>query len=98
MCEETGKLKGILMGLLLGAALSEETGTLKGMLRGLMLGAAVGTVLGILIAPASGSETQRKLKNTLGDLSDKTKRTTARVKDFIRRKKEEIEEEQETAA
>ena len=67
MCEETGKLKGMLMGLLLGAALSEETGKLKGMLRGLMLGAAVGTVLGILIAPAAGSETRRKLKDDYDD-------------------------------
>ena len=98
MCEETGKLKGMLMGLLLGAALSGETGKLKGMLRGLMLGGAVGTVLGILIAPAAGSETRQKLRNTLEDFSDKTKRTTARVKDFIRHKKEEIEEEQESAA
>jgi gas vesicle protein len=77
--------------------MSEEKGELKGMLIGLMLGAAVGTVLGILIAPASGSETRRKLKNTLEELPDKAKSTTARVKDFIRRKKEEIEEEQEAA-
>ena len=78
--------------------MSEERGELKGMLLGLLLGAAVGTALGILIAPASGSETRRKLNNTLGDLSDKTKRTTAQVKDFIRRKKEEVEKEIETAA
>ena len=78
--------------------MSEEKGELKGMLLGLLLGAAVGTALGILIAPASGSETRWKLKNALGDISEKTKGTTARVKDFIRRKKEEIEEEQETAA
>ena len=82
--------------------MSEEKGELKGMLLGLLIGAAVGTALGILIAPASGSETRRKLNNTLGDLSDKTKRTTAQVKNFIRRKKGEIkgetEEELETAA
>ena len=76
----------------------EEKGELKGMLLGLLIGAAVGTALGILLAPASGSETRQKLKNTLEDISEKTKGTTARVKDFIRRKKEEIEEEQETAA
>ena len=78
--------------------MSEEKGELKGMLIGLMLGAAVGTVLGILIAPAAGNETRRKLKNALQELPEKTKRTTARVKDFIRRKKEEAGEEQETAA
>ena len=78
--------------------MSEEKGELKGMLLGLLLGAAVGTALGILIAPASGSETRRKLNDTLGDLSEKTKRTTAQVKDFIRRTKEEIGEEKETAA
>jgi len=78
--------------------MSEEKGELKGMLLGLLLGAAIGTALGILLAPAEGSETRRKLQNTLEDLSDKTKGTTARVKDFIRHKKEEIEEEQETAA
>jgi len=77
--------------------MSEEKGELKGMLLGLLLGAAVGTALGILLAPAAGSETRQKLRNTLEDFSDKTKRTTARVKDFIRHKKEEIEEEQETA-
>jgi len=98
MSEGKDELKGILIGLMLGAAMSDETGKVKGMLRGLMLGAAVGTVLGILIAPEAGSETQRKLKNALGDISEKTKRTTAQMKDFIRRKKEEIEEEQETAA
>ena len=72
----------------------EEKSELKGMLLGLLLGAAVGTALGILLAPAAGSETRRKLNNTLEDLSDKTKRTTARVKDFILREKEEIGEEQ----
>ena len=78
--------------------MSEEKGELKGMLLGLLLGAAIGTALGILLAPAAGSETRRKLKTALEDLPEKTKRTTARVKDFIRHKKEEIEEEQETAA
>ena len=76
----------------------EEKGELKGMLLGLLIGAAVGTALGMLLAPASGSETRRKLNNTLEDLSDKTKRTTARVKDFIRHKKEEIGAELETDA
>ena len=76
----------------------EEKSELKGMLFGLLIGTAFGTALGILLAPAEGSETRRKLRNTLEDFSDKTKGTTARVKDFIRRKKEEIEEEQETAA
>lgn len=78
--------------------MSEEKGEMKGMLIGLMLGAAIGTVLGILIAPAAGSETRRKLKDAIGDLPEKTKRTTARVKDFIRHKKEEAGEEQETVA
>ena len=98
MSEAKSELKGMVLGLLIGAAMSDETGKVKGMLRGLMLGAAVGTVLGILIAPAADSETQRNLKNALGDISEKTKRTTAQVKDFIRREKEEIEEEQETTA
>ena len=78
--------------------MSEERGELKGMLIGLLLGAAVGTVLGILIAPATGSETRHKLKAAMDDLPEKAKETTARVKDFIRRKKEEIEGEKETAA
>ena len=78
--------------------MSEEKGELKGMLLGLLLGAAVGTALGILLAPASGSDTRQKLKNTLEDLSEKTKKTTAQVKGFIRHKKEEIGEEIETVA
>jgi len=78
--------------------MSEERGEMKGMLIGLLLGAAVGTVLGILIAPAAGSETRHKLKNALEELPEKAKRTTARVKDFIRHKKEEIGEKLETEA
>jgi len=78
--------------------MSEEKNELKGMLIGLMLGTAVGTVLGILIAPATGSETRYKLNVALDDLPEKTKKTTARVKDFIRRKKEEAGGEKETAA
>jgi gas vesicle protein len=78
--------------------MSEEKGELKGMLLGLLLGAAVGTVLGILIAPAAGSETRHKLKTTLEDIPEKAKRTTARIKDFIRHKKEEIGAELETEA
>ena len=78
--------------------MSEERGELKGMLIGLLVGAAVGTVLGLMIAPASGSETRHKLKNKLDEIEEKTKGTTARVKDFLRRKKEEIGEELETDA
>ena len=98
MSEGKGELRGMLVGLLIGAAMSDETGKMKGMLRCLMLGAAVGTVLGLMIAPASGSETRRKLKNALEDLLEKTKITTAQVKDFIRHKKEGIGEEQATVA
>ncbi len=76
--------------------MSEERGELKGMLIGLLIGAAVGTALGMLIAPATGSETRHKLKAALDDLPEKAKETTSRVKNFIRRKKEEIGEKLET--
>ncbi|MDX9751450.1 MAG: YtxH domain-containing protein, partial [Flavobacteriales bacterium] len=41
-------------------------GTTKGLL-GLMLGAALGAAAGILLAPAAGKDTRRKLANKMRD-------------------------------
>ena len=72
--------------------MSEERGELGGLLAGLAIGAAIGTILGLLIAPAPGVETRRKLKSVIEQLPERTRKTTEKVKGMLNRRKEVPEE------
>jgi gas vesicle protein len=48
----------------------------KSLIGGLLAGAAVGVAIGILLAPASGKETQANLVKGTGKLIDDAKHTT----------------------
>jgi gas vesicle protein len=54
----------------------------------LMVGAAVGGVLGMLFAPAKGSESRKKLANKPEEITDSIKE---RFDDFLEEVKDEIE-------
>lgn len=55
----------------------------------LLIGAAIGGALGLLFAPAKGSETRKKLMAKGGDLSDTIKE---KISDLVENMKREEEE------
>lgn len=58
-------------------------------------GAAVGALLGVLFAPAKGSETREKLQNAGSKLNKNIKDVVARRKEQINAIKESIKEKME---
>jgi len=64
--------------------MSENRGT--GMLAGFILGAVVGAGIALLVAPASGSETRRRIKEKAQDLREKSEE----LKERTRSKLEEV--------
>lgn len=71
----------------------KNTGTVLG---ALLIGAALGAVAGILLAPAKGSDTRKKLadgtKDLTGSLKNKFTRSAEKVEEFANEKKENLEE------
>jgi len=55
-------------------------------------GIAIGGVLGVLFAPAKGSETRKKFSDTANGLSDKLKNAVNKGKDSILGLRDELEE------
>lgn len=55
----------------------------KNLIIGLLGGVAVGAVLGVLFAPAKGSETRKKITDKSHDLKDSLKDTACRISDKI---------------
>ena len=63
------------------------------MLAGVLVGLAAGTVLGILFAPDSGTETRKKLKKKSGDYVDALKDKFGDYVDTIADKYEDLKGE-----
>jgi len=66
-----------------------DNNTAVGFLGGLLLGATAGFLAGVLIAPASGEETRRRLRRRVEDEADEIRRRGRRLAedaDDIRRK------------
>ena len=55
----------------------------KNLIIGLLGGVAVGAVLGVLFAPAKGSETRKKITDKSHDLKDSLKDTACRISEKI---------------
>lgn len=60
---------------------------------GILGGLAVGTVLGILFAPAKGSETRKKIADKGTDLKDKVVETTGKFSDKISQTVQDLKRE-----
>lgn len=58
----------------------EDGKNIGGILLAFLAGSVVGTVMGILLAPASGSETRRKIKATSLEAKDKAMEKVESVK------------------
>lgn len=68
---------------------SNNTGKMIG---ALLVGVAIGGALGILFAPAKGSETRRKLSGAAGDYTDTLKE---KFSEFIEEAKKEFAEQKQ---
>mgnify|MGYP001333538779 CR=1 FL=1 len=75
--------------------MAEHRNELSGLLAGLAIGTVIGTVVGILIAPAPGEETRKRLKGVMEEIPDRTRKATEKVKDLIHRKRCEGRDEEE---
>jgi gas vesicle protein len=60
---------------------------------GILGGLAVGTILGILFAPAKGSETRKKIVDKSTDLKDKVVETTGKLSDKISQTVQDLKRE-----
>ena len=58
-----------------------------------IIGAAVGAVAGILLAPDSGANTRRKIKDKMTDLRDKGAEKLDEVETRVREKSQHLKEE-----
>ena len=58
-----------------------------------IIGAAVGAVAGILLAPDSGANTRKKIKDKMTDLRDKGSEKLDEVETRVREKTQHIKEE-----
>ena len=65
---------------------------LSNVLVALLLGAVAGGVTALLLAPASGSETRKKIKDTLRRGKDRVFEEAEEVKDFAEAHKEALKE------
>ena len=61
-------------------------------LLGVLAGVAAGAIIGILFAPAKGSETRKKILNKTGDYSDELKEKFNEFIDGIAEKYENVKE------
>lgn len=69
-------------------------GNKNGQLLGaVLLGAAIGGVLGVLFAPAKGSETRNKLSKKGNDLTDAIKEKYGEIIDKFRHEMEDVKEQ-----
>jgi gas vesicle protein len=59
----------------------------------LTAGVAVGGILGLLFAPAKGSETREKIADKAGDLADSVKERMAQGKDKLSGLKSDLEDQ-----
>lgn len=62
--------------------MSDNSNNSAGILAGLIVGAAAGAVLALLLAPASGEETRRKLGEATRRLGDEGRRRVDDARDF----------------
>jgi gas vesicle protein len=71
--------------------MSNNNGTV-GMMLGIMVGAAVGAILGLLMAPASGEETRRKIGETAGRLREEGLKHVDNLRGIATERAEDVRE------
>ena len=72
--------------------MSNNNGSTMGMMLGIMVGAAVGAVLGLLLAPASGEETRRRLGESVGKLKDEGRKQVDNIRGLATERAEDVRE------
>lgn len=70
--------------------MDENNGGSGGLLVGFLVGAVVGAVVGLLLAPASGAETRRRLRETADKLGEEGRRRFDEARDFATERTDDL--------
>lgn len=72
--------------------MDENSGGNGGVLIGFLVGAVVGAVAGLLLAPASGSETRRRLRDVADKLGDEGRRRVDDARGYVTERADDLKE------
>ena len=72
--------------------MDDNRGDSSGWLVGLLVGAAVGAVVGLLLAPAPGEETRRRIREAAGKLGDEGRKKVDEARHYADERAGEIKD------
>lgn len=72
--------------------MDHDSGNDNGWMVGLILGAAVGAIVGLLLAPTSGEETRRRIRQVAGHLGEEGRKRIDEARDYATERVDEFKD------